>query len=233
MKKLLEAPVEKRFGRVVVLREVDRKTYYRIVNGKQIARKCRMVECKCDCGKIFTTRLSNFTSKPRVLSCGCSQIKTTDYETQGDITQIYSSNGKIALIDTEDLPKIIGYRFWCDKKGYFRCIRRRYRIALHRLIMNCPKGLFVDHINHNPADNRKCNLRICEPWQNALNKKNVKGIWKTKWGTFVAELRFHGKRIRLGSFKSEEEALKARKDAEIKYFGEFRYKEHENVLAAS
>lgn len=234
MKELSKVPVGQRFGKVVVLREVDRKIYTREKDGKTIKHKARMVECRCDCGRIFVTRLSNFTKQVKVRSCGCGQNKETPYEICGEVTKIYSSNNKIALIDTEDLPKIVHFRFWCDKKGYFRCLRRKYRIALHRIITNCPKGLYVDHINHNPSDNRKCNLRICEPWQNALNKKNVKGIWKTKYNTFVAEIRFNNQRIRLGSFKTEAEALKARKEAEIKYFGEFRYKgDKENALATA
>lgn len=42
---------------------------------------------------------------------------------------------------------------------------------LHRLIMNPPKNMVVDHINHNIFDNRKSNLRICSKGENNQNKK--------------------------------------------------------------
>lgn len=85
---------------------------------------------------------------------------------------------QIVLLDDEDYDRLPKYNHHLllayDKtiKGFYvhfkvkplgvskingkdvrRCIR------LHRWIMNCPKHLEVDHINHNTLDNRKCNLR--------------------------------------------------------------------------
>jgi hypothetical protein len=44
-------------------------------------------------------------------------------------------------------------------------------IALSRYIMHAGKGELVDHINRNPLDNRRCNLRIVNARQNMLNRK--------------------------------------------------------------
>ena len=59
--------------------------------------------------------------------------------------------------------------------------------SIHRLVMNAPKGKDVDHVNGDPLDNRKCNLRICTRSQNCQNKKlrndsasGYKGVYEIK-----------------------------------------------------
>jgi hypothetical protein len=90
----------------------------------------------------------------------------------------------------------------------------------------------IDHIDGNMLDNRKKNLQICSTQENAqkqkfrlTNKSGHKGvIWYpynnvNKW---VAFIRVNYKYIRLGYYIDINDAIKARKDAEIKYFGEFQ-----------
>ena len=52
---------------------------------------------------------------------------------------------------------------------YYR-ISTYKKIGLHRYLLNCPKGLEVDHINGNKLDNRKSNLRIVDRITNNRNK---------------------------------------------------------------
>lgn len=90
--------------------------------------------------------------------------------------------------------------------------------------------IIIDHINRNKLDNRKNNLRICSFWENSVNCSETKGkelplgISKTQDGKkYRARIMVHGKEIYLGRFEKLEDALSARKDAEILYFNGFRY----------
>lgn len=114
-------------------------------------------------------------------------------------------------------------------KGYFCGTLNQKKVWLHRYITNCPKGMVVDHINHDTSDNRKENLRICTPAQNAKNKStpknNTSGItgvrWAEKQGKWHSYIRVNYKRINLGYYTDFEDAVDARKQAEDLYFGDY------------
>lgn len=86
------------------------------------------------------------------------------------------------LIDFDDIDKIKPYK-WRHYKGktteyvYGSKDGVGYH-KLHRVIMNPPDDLVVDHRNHNGLDNRKQNLKVCtqkENMQNLRNKSNEGG----------------------------------------------------------
>lgn len=64
------------------------------------------------------------------------------------------------------------------KNHFYFYLMNDKRQYIHRIIMNAPKGLVVDHINHNTLDNRKSNLRICTSTENHRN--NYKAYTDTK-----------------------------------------------------
>lgn len=151
------------------------------------------------------------------------------YDTYAEmITYDNHGNEKVrTLIDLEDVEKVKNYK-WCESHGYIIC--NKLKTFLHRLIMNCPSDMVVDHINRNPLDNRKCNLRICTQQQNQTNhgvsSNNTSGTtgvyWskaKNKWNV---RIQVNYKQIHLGYFDTLEEAIEVRKKAEIEYFGEYR-----------
>lgn len=81
-------------------------------------------------------------------------------------------------------------------------------IYMHRVIMDAPDDLVVDHKNHNRLDNRRENLRICTPSENQLNNKAKGYCWDNtsrRWRVTVKE---DGK-YRYRSYETEEEAKKA------------------------
>ncbi len=99
--------------------------------------------------------------------------------------------------------------------------------------MNCPDDMEIDHIYHDEFDNRKNNLRIVTSSQNGMNKKifknNTSGVTGVSWNntsqSWTASIQVNNKRIYFGNFSDFKEAVKVRKWAEEKYFGEYKYKE--------
>lgn len=137
------------------------------------------------------------------------------------------------LLDDEDYKKIekdfnnLNWTITKNRNKFY--VQKRVNgknIYLHRYIMNCPKGKYVDHKNHNTLDNRKQNLRITNNADNLRNgeirinnKTGVKGVYfDNKRNKYVANIKVNYKGIFLGRFDTLEEAQKIRKEAEIKYW---------------
>ena len=80
-----------------------------------------------------------------------------------------------------------------------------------------PDGMFVDHINHDRADNRIQNLRLVSAQENAMNmsarnRDLPQGICK-RHGRFRTLIDKDGERYYLGTFDTIEEAVAAREAA--------------------
>ena len=172
--------------------------------------------------------------------------KINKYDLSGDYGIGYTYNTSNEGInyfyfDLEDYDKIKNYswHFHNKKTSKYSYIEARSysinkkstHIRLHRFIMNCPDNMIVDHINHKTYDNRKQNLRIVTSIKNIWNhtpktKYGVSGItYKEKRKIYEVCIGVNYKKIYLGLFKTIEEAIQARKNGEIKYYGEYRYQE--------
>ena len=91
-----------------------------------------------------------------------------------------------------------------------------------------------DHADRNALNNRKSNLRFATKSENARNqsvsKRNTSGVigvgyYKPgdKWRAYIE---YNNQFISLGYYVDKEDAIKARLEAEQKYFGEFAPQKH-------
>lgn len=92
---------------------------------------------------------------------------------------------------------------------------RQVTSYLGRLIVSCPSGMVVDHINGDKKDNRRENLRVCTQQENLVNrclgKNNTSGYRGVYWhnGMWVAEIKHRGVKFFLGRHETPEDAARA------------------------
>lgn len=234
------------FGRLTVIKQVED---YVTPKGKHHARWL----CECSCKErnqviVVGDKLKNLTTQ----SCGClrkercAKIGTNKkgntafneykfYETYG--VGITSNTNKEFYFDIEDYDVIKNY-YWCEKintNGYHTLCawdsENEKQILMHWLII----GKGCDHIDRNPLNNRKENLRKVTFQDNSHNrskpKNNTSSIigvsWDKKRELWRVDLTLDYKRIYLGSYANKIDAIKKRLQAEIKYFGvEFAPQRH-------
>jgi len=99
---------------------------------------------------------------------------------------------------------------------------------LHRVLIGAPPGYVIDHVNGNPLDNRRVNLRVATVSQNAKNRRaqrgsfgRYKGVHAHNNGWWRAVIWSDGKRHSIGVYRTREEAAAAYDEAAIQLHGEF------------
>lgn len=165
------------------------------------------------------------------------RAKLCDYDLSGEYGIGYTAQGDVFYFDKEDY-EIIKDLPWHKShninylSAHVRINGKRPFILMHRLIMDAPKELYVDHIGGSDTrnDNRKCNLRLATPSQNTFNSKRTerrveKGARGVRYHDkrWEANITINNKSIYLGSYKSFESAMMARKTAENLCVGEYTY----------
>jgi len=152
--------------------------------------------------------------------------------------EIHLTRGQSTIVDDEDYDSLIQWKWFAhlNPSNSFYATRSSPRnpgprglIWMHRVIMKCPDGMYIDHINKNTLDNRKANLRICTKSQNAANSKlridnkyGYKGVrYHKKNKNYNAYIRHNGKDIHIGCYNSIIEAALAYDNKAIELFGEF------------
>ncbi len=107
---------------------------------------------------------------------------------------------------------------WMGREGFLRFVED---------MGERPEGMTLDRIdndgNYEPSNCRWAN-RSVQSFNGRLPKNNKSGhkgvFWKSRESKWCSVIGVNGKTITLGRYKILEDAVEARKAAEIKYYGE-------------
>lgn len=138
-------------------------------------------------------------------------------------------NGLEFMLDDEDYMLAVDHS-WFLQNRYVQSVIKGKRVRLHRLLVDVKPGEEVDHIDGNPLNNQKSNLRICSRRENAINRKpwseknHRRGVRRSKngvkWEAYILIGRdYHN----LGRYNTEEDACRAYNDVAKTLSGEYAW----------
>lgn len=131
--------------------------------------------------------------------------------------EVQMTHGYITVVDDEDYEQVSRWKWYPFSNGPRRYAIGNSGVLMHRLLLDPPNGVHVDHINGNGLDNRRENLRMCTPEINARNKGDRRitrskhdGVYKIELRKpWLASIMIDGVEHYLGMFATEEEAAQA------------------------
>jgi hypothetical protein len=155
------------------------------------------------------------------------------------IAYVPLTKGYYSAIDQEDVARVTGHK-WCivprqhGSERHYAAANMKFegkwhRVFMHRFLLGLEFGdkRTADHRNLESLDNRRFgNLRIADAFQQMANtpkrdnKSGFRGV-EPKHGRFIARISTRGKKIRLGTFDTAEEASRVYAKAAKEFHGEF------------
>lgn len=227
-------------SRLTVVRQTDD---YIDPQGKHRARWL----CKCSCGSDIVTLGINLRDGT-TLSCGClnkervaencrDRKKYNKYDLSGEYGVGWTSNTNREFYFELDRYNEIKDICWMESnlQQGTRCLVGYDAVTGKNILMHVLLGYRgYDHIDRNEFNNLENNLRKCTRQENSMNRSiskcNTSGIigvsFSEKINRWRAYITINNKQIYLGKFIDKTEAIKARLQAEIKYFKDFAPQQH-------
>ena len=186
--------------------------------------------CDCDCGtKDYLVRKDCLLSG-NTKSCGClkkgrrARNHIFALRDHGAIIVFYNKKNNYFVADLSDLPLIEAYPWHPNKRGEPVTTINDRDVSLARLKLGIvDSDLQADHVNHNPRDNRSCNIRACTELQNACNKEKGLGKIVKKAGAYILITPDENGVEHQFAFDTRAEAEAFKHDWLDKHFHEFTY----------
>lgn len=159
---------------------------------------------------------------------------------------IQSTQGYSLLCDDEDYERLNTYSWYAhnctsQKRPARRegTGKRRVIFAHHEVFGRPPKGMVVDHINGDPWDNRRCNLRFATFGQNVRNQRRERKDWGGGKGVYLVNGKLFVKIMARGElhqfcgFETVREADLAYDALALHLHGEFASLNHPEIPTAA
>lgn len=138
------------------------------------------------------------------------------FQIHGDTAVGTLHSGKQFLIDSADVELVSSLSWRVNKDGYLAHYDHNTvrETLLHRMLMGVKDPrVYIDHINRDRLDYRRCNLRTVSPSQNSANhgifrtnKTGYTGVYFSRVsGRYEVKVGYNNRRILLGSTRAEEE----------------------------
>lgn len=205
---------------------------YRIEHGggKYCSKECRgramrnRVSLACaTCGTPMDRKASaergvrSYCSNPCRYARNPREIALSD-DGQTALIPLFDQNGGLqehAIIDAADAEWASQWPWFLNAKGY---VTHNPGVLLHRELLGLTPGdgMFGDHINLNPLDNRRENLRPATPSESPQNvparpgSSEHRGVaWNARRGLWQAYVHLGWKRVYSAFFETEQEAADA------------------------
>lgn len=147
--------------------------------------------------------------------------------------EIPLTQGRVSLIDDNDYTRVMQHKWYYNGAYAMRNMRRGVHQQMSNFIVQVPNSIILDHIDRNPLNNQKYNLRPCTRLQNnrnlvlPLGRSGYRGVayYHDKRCSnppcWVVHIRAGGRPIHLGYFDDPVEAARAYDAAAREHHGEF------------
>ena len=153
--------------------------------------------------------------------------------------QIWLNNGMCAVVDEEDWHRLQGQskNLWQAQQGqggvwyaYRRVLdperKKRVKQYLHRVVMEAPPALLVDHIDGDGLNCRKVNLRCTTYGHNGHNYDQAtsapyRGITRTRSGKWMAQITDRKDKVYIGTYALPEEAARCYDRGARRVYGKY------------